>query len=210
MHFITADGGFDFSEDFNKQEQKITNLLFAQIAYALCTQKKGGTFVLKMFDCFAAASIDLLYLLSSFYEKVYVTKPQTSRMANSERYIVCINFHFVHYSEFYPYILSAFTKMSCSEGRPVQRFFVNPLPMYYLNRLEESSIVIGMNQIENIYATISLMENKMSKKSRMDHLVKVNVAKCIYWCMQHNVSIHPVLAQQRGVQMSSYNPFYSA
>lgn len=197
MHFVTADGGFDFSDNFNKQEQKITNLLFAQIAYALCTQKKGGTFVLKVFDCFAEATIDLLYLLSSMYEKVYVTKPQTSRYANSERYIVCMHFHFEHYSTFYPHILSAFTKMCCTpDDRSVQRFFAHPLPMYYLNRLEESNIVIGMNQIENIYATISLMENKASKKSRMEYLIKTHVAKCIHWCAQHNVPILPSLAQR--------------
>ena len=40
MEIITADGGFDFSEDFNKQEINITQLLFCQIAYAIIMQKK--------------------------------------------------------------------------------------------------------------------------------------------------------------------------
>jgi len=197
MDLVTADGGFDFSDDFNKQEINMLNLLYAQIAFAVCMQKRGGAFVLKMFDCFSEASMDLLYLLSSFYEKVYITKPQTSRYANSERYIVCLKFHFDGNAAFYPYLLSTFEKMSfavCNkDARQVQRFFAMGLPLYYLNRLEESNIVIGMNQIENIYATITLMENKTSKKNRMEHLVKVNVAKCVHWCIQHGVPILPSL-----------------
>ena len=191
MDLVTADGGFDFSDDFNKQELNMLNLLYAQIAFAVCLQKRGGTFVLKMFDCFAEASVDLLYLLSSFYDKVYITKPQTSRYANSERYIVCMQFHFDGNTSFYPYLLSTFTNM-CNK-KEVRRFFDIPLPLYYLNRLEESNVVIGMNQIENIYSTITLMENKTSKKSRIEHLIKVNISKCVHWCMQHGVPILPSL-----------------
>ena len=40
MDFITGDGGFDFSIDFNKQEISISKLLFAQVIYAIVLQKK--------------------------------------------------------------------------------------------------------------------------------------------------------------------------
>ena len=94
MDFITADGGFDFSLDFNQQEIIIARLLYAQITYAIIMQKRGGSFVLKIFDIFMQHSIDLIYILSTFYEKVYIIKPQTSRYANSEKYIVCKGFLF--------------------------------------------------------------------------------------------------------------------
>jgi 23S rRNA U2552 (ribose-2'-O)-methylase RlmE/FtsJ len=193
IDFLTADGGFDFSEDFNKQEQKILPLLFAQIAYAVCLQKRGGVFVLKMFDCFSPASMDLMYLLSSLYEKVYITKPQTSRYANSERYIVCLNFLFDNSTPFYSYFLATFAKMLANGNQSVCRFLHERMPMYYINRLHEANVVIGMNQIENIYATLGLMENKQTKKARIEHLIKVNLNKCVYWCLQYVVSVLPAL-----------------
>ncbi len=55
-------------------------------------QKEGGDFILKVFDTFLKSTIDIIYVLSTFYEKVYITKPNTSRTANSEKYIVCKNF----------------------------------------------------------------------------------------------------------------------
>ena len=52
MDLITADGGFDFSNDYENQELNMIPLLYGQIIYALCMQKQGGCFVLKIFDVF--------------------------------------------------------------------------------------------------------------------------------------------------------------
>ena len=48
MNIITADGGFDFSVDFNKQEILSSRLIFSQVIFALLLQKKNGTFILKI------------------------------------------------------------------------------------------------------------------------------------------------------------------
>ena len=79
MDIITADGGFDFSSDFNNQEKLACNLIFAEICFAILTQKKGGNFIIKFFDIFTLASVDLLYILSCFYTNIAITKPCTSR-----------------------------------------------------------------------------------------------------------------------------------
>ena len=36
MDIVTADGGFDFSDDFNNQETNAFRLILTQIAYAIC------------------------------------------------------------------------------------------------------------------------------------------------------------------------------
>jgi 23S rRNA U2552 (ribose-2'-O)-methylase RlmE/FtsJ len=59
-------------------------------------QKKGGHFVLKVFDTFSSSMIELMYLLTYLYEEVSITKPLTSRPANSEKYILCTKFKMVH------------------------------------------------------------------------------------------------------------------
>jgi len=114
MDFITGDGGFDFSLDFNNQEINIAKLLFGQIIYAISMQKRGGCFVLKIFDTFMQHSVDLLHILSAFYDKVYIMKPQTSRYANSEKYIVCKGFTNISFEQYGEYLLRAFEKMLLS------------------------------------------------------------------------------------------------
>jgi 23S rRNA U2552 (ribose-2'-O)-methylase RlmE/FtsJ len=170
MDFITADGGFDFSADFSHQEINITQLLFGQIVFALCLQKTGGSFVLKIFDCFMKHTVEILALLSSVYEEVYITKPHTSRSANSEKYVVCKRFH--HSSvQLYPYLFFAFKEIL---EKPDDHGFIGgifsvPIPHYFLQKVEKYNGIVGEKQLENIEKTMKLMDDvKMTEQRTKD------------------------------------------
>tara|TARA_B100000161_G_C33554263_1_gene416957 strand:- start:90 stop:1310 length:1221 start_codon:yes stop_codon:yes gene_type:complete len=197
MDVITADGGFDFSIDFNKQEISITKLLYGQISYALCMQKKGGCFVLKIFDCFMQHTIDLLYILSAFYEKVYIVKPNTSRYANSEKYIVCKKFLFSSPRFYIDVIGNAFQKM-CLSTNYASRFLNLKLSNIFITKLEEYNAIFGQQQIENIHYTLCLIENK-NKQEKINQLIQTNTEKCIYWCQKHNIPITTSLSADNNI-----------
>lgn len=93
VDFITGDGGFDWTNE-NIQEQECAVLIFAQILTALNVQKKGGSFVLKIFETFTTISLKFIVILKHFYENVSIVKPFTSRESNSEKYVVCKGFKF--------------------------------------------------------------------------------------------------------------------
>jgi len=91
---VTADGGFRVKYDLeNYKEQLHIQLFYNEIIAALKIQRKGGSFILKIYDIFTLPTIQLIYLLTLFYDQVYITKPVTSRPANSEKYIVSIGFN---------------------------------------------------------------------------------------------------------------------
>jgi len=92
LDIVTADGGFDV-KNYNGQEILTSKLIISEIYLALKTQKAGGYFVIKFFDMFTHNSIVFYMILCSFYEYVRIIKPKTSRNCNSERYLVCCNFH---------------------------------------------------------------------------------------------------------------------
>lgn len=89
---VTADGGFDYSGNYNSQEKDSYKLLFSEIYIALNIQKKGGSFIIKFFDLFNYKTIQLIYILFICYQKINIFKPITSRLSNSEKYIVCDGF----------------------------------------------------------------------------------------------------------------------
>jgi 23S rRNA U2552 (ribose-2'-O)-methylase RlmE/FtsJ len=187
MEIITGDGGFDFSSDFNKQELSITQLLFAQIAFAICMQKKGGVFILKIFDSFYQHTIDIIYILSSFYEKVHIIKPQTSRYANSEKYLVCNNFMPENNNQIYPIFKNAFSKMSAMDSsQHIYRFLKIPVCFHFMKKIEEYNLIFGEKQIQNIYFTLNLINNK-NKTEKIDSLIKVNIQKSIKWCIKNEI-----------------------
>jgi 23S rRNA U2552 (ribose-2'-O)-methylase RlmE/FtsJ len=92
VHLITADGSFDVSYDPNSQEQLTSQLIFAEVVTALHCQEVSGTFICKLFDTNTKPMSQLLYLLSEYYENIFLIKPRTSRYSNSEKYVVATNF----------------------------------------------------------------------------------------------------------------------
>lgn len=188
MDIITGDGGFDFSIDFNKQEALSIRLIFSQIVFAICMQKKGGCFILKIFDFFLESTIDLIYLLSSVYETVEISKPSTSRTANSEKYIICKGFKYIKsekpYRKFYE-IFSMLSRIDLSKNY-ISKFFKFNIPYYYINRIEECNAILGQQQMENINFTITMIDNK-KKTERIEQIKKAHTQKCIAWCVKHNM-----------------------
>ena len=88
---ITADGGFNWKDE-NYQEQEAYILLLSEIYCALMLQKKGGSFVIKFFEIFTELTVKMIEILKRFYKNVIITKPLLSRLSNSERYIICLDF----------------------------------------------------------------------------------------------------------------------
>jgi hypothetical protein len=88
IDLYTSDLGFNIGDDYEAQEEKHTIYNAGQILSGLLTLKRGGHLVIKQYTFFETLSINLLYILSTFFEQMYICKPQTSRDINSEIYIV--------------------------------------------------------------------------------------------------------------------------
>lgn len=183
MDIITGDGGFDFSIDFNQQESISFKLIYVQMCYALIMQKYKGHFFLKIFDSFSLNIIQLLYILNNLYEKVYIVKPNTSRYANSERYIVCKYFKLTDSKNlFYP-LLNNISQIK--NYKYITSIYDEKLNYYFIIKMEEINAVIGQQQIEYINATIELIENQ--DENKIEKLIKNNIHKCINWCVKYKI-----------------------
>jgi len=184
MDLVTADGGFDFSKDYNAQEQNSCKLIFAEVMYALTVQKEGGTFILKLFDSFLQVTNELLYILSMLYEDVHITKPSTSRCANSERYVVCLNFKNIDNYSYYSSIYNMLVDLQT--GSFIQSIINIPIPLHVCNVLEEINTLLAQIQIEYINKTINYIKHNNIPSS----LLTTNISKCIHWCKKYNININ--------------------
>ena len=193
MDIITGDGGFDFSINYEKQENMAFRLIFSQIAFAITMQKKEGIFILKIFDIFLQPSIELIYLLSCFYTKVSIIKPNTSRYANSEKYIVCENFKFQttkKISKKFHSVLTVLSKMDLNIYK-ISSIINIPIQYIYLLKIKEINVVLGQQQIETITNTINLIEQMNNQKTPF--LKEKNIKKCINWCHKNNMPYNKIL-----------------
>jgi 23S rRNA U2552 (ribose-2'-O)-methylase RlmE/FtsJ len=192
MDFMTADGGFDFSVDFNKQEAMALRLIFTEVIYAIIMQKKNGNFVLKMFDIFLKSSIDIIFLLSSLYSEVYITKPDTSRTANSERYIVSKGFKLNDSSYLFNKLHHILIMLNNSQidVLTIQSIIDIPLPYKFKISIAEINSILGNQQIDNILTTLRFIENKERKGEKINTLRSANIQKCVTWCIKNKIPYH--------------------
>lgn len=215
MDIVTADGGFDFSVDFNNQENIATQLILSEVFYALALQKQGGTFILKIFDIFHKPTIDILYLLSYYYTNVTIMKPYTSRVANSEKYVICQGFKIAdsapiiqHFCDIFPSIImtvdaadtadtaadqdTASDDVGGADGNgtgSLSSLLAREHDLYFLNKIEELNAMISYQQIENITSTLAIITNHKNAE-KLEQYKKANVGKCIAWCEYYGIPYH--------------------
>jgi len=187
MNIITADGGFDFSVDFNNQENMASQLILCEVFYALVMQKQGGTFILKIFDVFHKPTVDILYLLCYYYNSVSIMKPHTSRIANSEKYVICQGFKLTDSSKIIEQFAELFSTLSSPDK--IISILPNDHDLYFLNKIEEMNAMVSFQQIENITSTLSIITNHRNTE-KLDHYKKSNVNKCIAWCEHYEIPYH--------------------
>lgn len=184
MNFITGDGGFDYSVNFNNQEEDSLNLIFSQIIYAICLQKKHGSFVLKLFDTFTTLSVQFIFLLNYLYDEIYIIKPVTSRPANSEKYIICKNFRMVtNLDNIIQNILLNYDNII---NHKLTNILNINIPIYFFDKIKDINSIIGQSQIEHIQCILNHILDK-NKKINFENIKNSHIIKCIRWCKKNNL-----------------------
>lgn len=89
VDFVSADGGTDVAS-LPDAEQHSMLLALAQLATGLAIQAVHGCLVLKLFEGCTLATRQLFEIVRGLYKKIMLFKPLSSKVSNSERYVVAI------------------------------------------------------------------------------------------------------------------------
>jgi hypothetical protein len=87
---------------------------------------------------------------------VYIFKPNTSRVANSEKYVICINYK-NNNKKIITNIIENFDLIINNLDSIVTLFNV-PLNKYFLTKIQEINAIYGEQQLENISTTLNLIK----------------------------------------------------
>ena len=179
VDIVTADGGFDYSIDYNKQEQLSYRLFLCEMIIAVSIQKPGGMYIFKIFDISTPFTIQLLYILYKSYDNLSITKPYTSRMANSEKYVICRGFRGisnVNINKLYN-IIHNWKKLY-----PVSLIDIGNIDKRFIQKIAKYNDTYISYQIENI-------NNTLSPTTKQDY--KLQIDSAYNWCERYKMPINP-------------------
>jgi 23S rRNA U2552 (ribose-2'-O)-methylase RlmE/FtsJ len=192
-HFVTSDGGFDYSSDFNGQEINSCQIIYSECIIALNILRKNGCFVCKVFDLFSITMIQILFIVFTCFEEVYLYKPETSRPANSEKYLVCLYYkdnltdnekiNLLNVINLWNNINDNLDK---NESIILKNIKVNNL---FIHKIEEYNKLYIDSQMFFLNNTLELAKNKFDK-NKYNNIIEDQVKNAVDWCKKYNVEIN--------------------
>ena len=160
--------------------------LIDTVLLILNCQTQNGVAIIKIGFTFHKPVVDILYLLSSLYQKVYIVKPNTTNVMSYEKFIVCKNFilnestkqiynsciaKLVEFKKFY----------SMNTNKNIKCIIDKDTPYFYINKIDDINNIIGQQQLETIDQVINIYKNK-NKDDKIESIKKINIHKSINWC----------------------------
>lgn len=174
-----------FFEDSNFYALKLIEVLNIILKF----QQSNGTIIIKIDNIFYKFVIDIIYLLTSLYEKTIIVKPNTSNITSFEKYIVCKNFimndskrdiHEKYCSELNNFINSNLTDLN------IQSVIDQEIPYHFINKIDDINIINGQQQLESMIQIINILKNK-NKEEKFEYIKKTNIQKSVNWCEKFKI-----------------------
>jgi hypothetical protein len=175
---------FDSNEGIDK--------LLKFIMVILKNQSLGGGCIIKINELFYKPMIDILYMLSSLYDKIYILKPNTSNITTFEKYIICKGYGGVTEEELqnnrdnYYNINSFLSSRETHTNKEIISLLNYEVPYYFIVKIYELNIIIGQPQLEALNFILNLIKNK-NKEDKIDLMRKSNIIKSVAWCEKYKI-----------------------
>lgn len=186
-YLVTADGGFDFSVDFNLQEIQSYRLILSQLIGAFILLKDGGHFVCKVFDTYTRFTIELLWVMAVCFDEINIIKPLTSRPANSERYVVAKRCDRSKVDMYLPHLIEV--AQQWDDTRYMYSMIVDDgIDIHFLEAMEEYNRYYFQNQIQNINQTLYIISHL--ENINTERIVSHQVECAVKWCRKYNIPLN--------------------
>lgn len=195
----------------NEYDIAMNTLFLVILVLSQPVQNTTSSMILCLDDCFTAITLDLLYLITFFYERTFFIKPIVCNLSSGTRYLVCKGFRPYHehtilqsrLSELYSKIHS---HVCTQPNIPIQRFLRQSIPYMFYSKIEEINSILNQPRLEFMHQRINYHESEVEKRFRSkssttksnDHDRKTTIyeiKKCIEWCNRFQIPVENNILQ---------------
>jgi len=175
---------FLFFQTNNETLQTYMYTLLEALMLIFKNQANNGNAMIQIDDLFHKLPIDVVYLLTSLYEKVYIIKPQVSNPATFEKYIVCKKFRRNEFTD--AYFITNYNALYKSPLSEDPTLFDFEIPYFFKSKINDINIIFGQSQLESLNILMNIVNNK-NPEERMTNMRKSFVQKSILWCEKYKI-----------------------
>jgi hypothetical protein len=175
---------FEFKDADYIDTKKYINNMILVLFIIINNQAQNGTSIIKLDGMFYKIIIDIVFIITAIYDKVFLIKPTISNITKGERYLVCKGYNDSYVIR--EQINELLTTYLLRKDQNIHSLINNEIPYYFLNKIEECNSIIGQQQLEAYDQIINILKNK-NKEDKIESLKKNHIQKCIQWCEKNQI-----------------------
>ena len=177
-----------FDSKFNNGINGYVESLINTLMVIYRNQESNGSCIIKINNSFSKQVVEILYILSSLYDKTYILKPNTSNVTTYDKYIICKNFQINENKQkiFKINYFKLLIFLKKLEGKKIVSILDSEIPYYFLTKIDDINIIIGQQQIESLDLIINLLKNK-NKEEKIELIKKTGIQKSVAWCEKYKI-----------------------
>ena len=123
-----------------------------------------------------------------YFKELYIVKPNTSRPANSEKYLVCKYFKGISNEKLHE-LYNIITLYQDNKGKIIKKYLSNAIPEEFITGINNYNMSAIANQLKYILRTNMHINNELSNKN----INTIKNEQCIYslsWCLKYDFEIN--------------------
>jgi hypothetical protein len=195
--YKAIDNNFDFiffeETSSNKDTNTFIHTMIKVLFIILKHQLNQGTSIIKINKIFDKQLIEILYLFSSLFEKVYIIKPNTNNIVTFEKYIICKNFimNKNKIETFKDNFIELLFYLKNDNNKSIFSIIDNVIPCYFINKVRDLNAILAQQQLEALDQLTMILKTK-NKEEKLEFLKKNNIQKSIMWCEKFKIPYNRV------------------
>ena len=153
----------------------------------ITTQSYGGNTCIKIGNVAHKWVVEIMYVLCYLFDKINIVKLSISDILDNHRYLICTNFLHDSSSPQIKLIQNSILEqlfIIYQTNVELKSILSNNIPCHILNKIDESNVVIGQQQLESIDQLCNILKNK-NKDDKVEILKNTNTIKCNQWICKY-------------------------
>lgn len=174
--------------NYDEEENCNSAVQLGQVLCALATLAQDGIAILKFLSIYESSTQSMIALLSMHFEKVYLTKPLSSKSQNSEIYIVGVGFTGLDIQNYNNALqmLDYYSSLDMNSIKP-SLFKLDPK---FVESLRHFSAYITQKQISSIKSTVETFRSASIQNIILKHSEQNNTF-AQYWLNLYQIKTLP-------------------
>lgn len=180
-----------YEADISANTRIYERSVLKSILIILNNQEYRGNAVIKLTHINSSCMIECLYILSSLYEIVHVSKPSSNNYISFDKYIVCQNFkydnmnksHTAHLKISYLKLLVFLSKM---DDKYISSILDRKVAYLFKTKVDDLNISISQQQLDGLDQIMSICKHK-NKHDKLDAIKKINIQHAVSWCEKYKI-----------------------